>query len=133
MSSPFDFVRSFTTTKESLYTKEALFVSEYVPFIVNRALSNDPKCTLFADALNVYPDLDLKLQHDFYLYGIPKMRTGKMWSKKEEDDTYSIDDVKLVAKDLNVSIRRAYQLMPLIDSDDIDKLRSAEGGKVGRK
>lgn len=120
------------TTKESLYTKEALFVSEYVPFIVNRALSNDPKCTLFADALNVYPDLDLKLQHDFYLYGIPKMRTGKMWTKKEEDEQYNIEDVRLVAKDLNVSVKRAYQLMPLIDEEELQRLKSAEGGKVGK-
>lgn len=131
MSSPFDFVKSFTTTKESLYDNESLFQKEYVPFVINRALSNDPKCTLFAEMMDNYALLDKKLQHDFYFYGIPKMRTGKMWSKKEESEDLS-ESANLISRDLNVSLKRAYELLPLIDDEAIMKLSRAQGGKVGK-
>lgn len=131
MTTPFDFVKSFTTTKDYLYTAESLFQKEYVPFVVNRALSNDPKCLLFADALNCYPQLDKKLQHDFYFFGIPKMRTGKMWTKKEEEDSQT-NLAEFVARDLNVSIKRALELLPLIDEEEIHRIKKSHGGKVGK-
>jgi len=132
MSSPFDFVKSFTSTKENLYDNEALFLKDYVPFVVNRALSNDPRCALFVDAISIYPDLDKKMQHDFYFYGIPKLRTGSMWTKKQEADI-NMEYVKIVAKDLNVSIQRAIELLPLIDEELLDKYGKLQGGKVTKR
>lgn len=133
MSSPFDFVRSFTTSKENLYLNEYLFQKEYVPFVVNKAMSNDPKCALFAAALNAYPQLDKKLQHDFYFYGLPTIRTGKMWSKKEESEENIVELIEFIARDLNISRKRAMELLPLIDEEAISKARKAIGGKVGKE
>lgn len=132
MSSPFDFVKSFTSTKENLYENETLFLKDYVPFVVNRALSNDPRCVLFADAISIYPDLDKKMQHDFYFYGIPKLRTGSMWTKKQEAPI-NMDHLKIIANELNVSIERAIELLPLIDEEILDNYGKLQGGKVNKR
>jgi hypothetical protein len=132
MSSPFDFVKSFTTTKENLYQTEALFTKDYVPFVVNRALSNDPRCVLFVDAIATYPDLDKKLQHDFYFYGLPKLKTGSMWTKKQ-DAELNMDHVKILAHDLNVSIQRAIELLSLIDEEVLVKYDKLQGGKINKR
>lgn len=133
MSSPFDFVKSFTSTKEYLYDNEALFTKDYVAFVVNRALSNDPRCALFVDALSTYPDLDKKLQHDFYFYGIPKLRTGSMWTKKQQNTDINMDYAKILAEDLNVSIQRAIEMLPLIDEELLAKYEKLQGGKVVKR
>ena len=127
MPSPFDYIKTFLSTKDSLYDSEELFKKDYVPFVVNRALSNDPKCLLFADALNTYPMLDSKIQHDFYLYGLPKMFAGKLWSKKDED--VNLKYAKFVAQSMNVSLKRAYEILPLLDDEDIETAMRAKGGK----
>jgi hypothetical protein len=132
MPSPFDYVKSFTTTKVNLYETEALFIKDYVPFVVNRALSNDPRCALFVDALATYPDLDKKLQHDFYFYGLPKLKTGSMWTKKQ-DAELNMDHVKILATDLNVSIERAIELLPLIDEEELANYAKLQGGKIGKR
>lgn len=128
MAGPFDYIKSFLDTKQSLYDTESLFIKDYPPFVINRALSNDPKCTLFADALNTYPSLDAKLQHDFYFYGLPRMRTGKMWTKKEEDG--QIKNAKAVSELMQVSLKRAYELLQFIDEEEIDAALKLKGGKT---
>ena len=133
MSSPFDFVKSFTSTKEYLYETESLFLKDYVPFVVNRALSNDPRCALFVDAISTYPDLDKKMQHDFYFYGIPKLRTGSMWTKKQTDSDINMEYVKILASDLKVSIERAIEILPLIDEELLAKYEKLQGGKVTKR
>lgn len=96
-------------------------------------MSNDPKCALFASVINCYPQLDKKLQHDFYFYGLPVVRTGKMWSKREEDEENIVELIEFVARDLNISKKRAMELLPLIDEEEIVKAKKAIGGKVGKE
>lgn len=132
MPSPFDYVKSFTNTKVNLFETEALFNKDYVPFVVNRALSNDPRCALFVDAISTYPDLDKKLQHDFYFYGLPKLKTGSMWTKKQESDL-NMEHVKILSKELNISMQRAIELMPLIDEEVLVRYEKLQGGKVAKR
>jgi len=130
MSSPFDYAKSLTQTKENLYTSEAIFNKEYVPFMVNRILSNSPQAVLFAECMNMYPDLDKKIQHDFYFYGIPKLGYTKMWSKKEEGTEDVMDKVKHIATELGVNLGRAMEIMSRLDEHDLEVHMKSRGGKV---
>ena len=108
MTSPFDYAKSVTHTKESLYTTEEVFVKEYLPFMVNRALSNSPQTALFADAMNQYPNLDKKLQYDFYLTGIPKQTGFTKWVKKEDQDL-NVEHLQHICEVFECSLEKAIE------------------------
>lgn len=128
MTSPFDYAKSVTHTKENLYTTEEIFNREYLPFMVNRALSNSPQTALFAEAMNACPNLDKKLQYDFYLYGIPKQTGYSKWVKKEDSDvnmTHLEHICKVFECSLEKAIEKYKQLGPVATQAHIDK----QGGR----
>lgn len=128
ISSPFDYAKSVTHTKESLYTNEHVFNKEYESFIVNRSLSNSPQTALFAEVMGRYPFLDKRLQYDFYMYGLPKQKGYTKWIKKEKDDV-SFDHQKHISETLNVSMSRAIELYKIIGPDAVKKNIDSRGGK----
>lgn len=128
MPSPFDYAKSATHTKDYLYTTDDVFNREYVPFLVNRSLSNSAQTALFADAINQYPDLDKKLQYDFYFFGMPKQKGYTKWVKKE-DDGIPQEHIELITQELQVSAKRAVEMYKFIGSDIINKILADRGGK----
>ena len=127
--SPFDFAKALTQTKEDLWVHDDVSQKEYTPFMINRILSNSQSTVFFAELMNMYPDLDKKLQYNFYLKGIPKSnKYSKMWSKKE---TSGIDDefINFIAADMNISIKRALDVYALLGHETIEKQMSLRGGK----
>lgn len=133
MSSPFDFVKSITTTKQSLYEIEEMFEKEYNAFIVNRALANSPQTVLFADIINQYQSLPKKLQYDFYMLGVPKQNKYLGWTKKDSSEINE-ELVKFVCEELNMSIQKAIEIIKLVGADNIEQLSSGlYGGKLNGK
>ena len=71
-----------------LQTKEDVLLTEqdeksYSPFMVNRALSYHKDTVLYANEMNSYPNLDKKLQYDFYINIIrASKRPYSKWHKK---------------------------------------------------
>jgi Bacteriophage clamp loader A subunit len=131
MTSPFDYVKSVTKTKEQLYTEPELFNKEYVPFIVNRALSNSPNFLPFAEVIDKYGGtMDKKLQYDFYFHGIPKSsRYEQLWTKKESH-SLSEEHLSIIQSELGVSIKRAMQIYKLIGEKQMDDFIKTRGGKL---
>ena len=97
--------------------------------MVNKILSNIPQTAMFAAMINQYPSLDKKLQYDFYRIGIPKMSASKMWTKKEETDIPQ-EHIDYIAVNLNVSIKRAFELYKIIGPDAIVKALASRGGRM---
>lgn len=127
MSSPFEYAKSVTHTKESLYTNEALFTKEYVSFMVNRSLSNSPQTALFADVMNQYPDTDKKMQYDFYMHGIPKQKGYSKWTKKEEST--SQEHLDYLAEVMKLSMPRAIEVYKMIGPEAVQREIDKRGGK----
>lgn len=130
--SPFDYVKSITSTKENLCTNDEVFEKEYVSFVINRALANSPQTVLFADVMNQYSGLPKKLQYDFYRLGIPKQNKYLGWTKKESDDLDS-DLITFVCEEMNLSTSKAIEIIRLVGADKIKEISSTiYGGKNGK-
>lgn len=128
MVSPFDFVKSILQTDDNLYTTDDMFKREYNAFMINRILSNSETTVLFAECMNKYTQLDLKLQYDFYRIGIPKSkRYTKMWSKKNKTDL-NLDHINYVATQLNVSLKRATEMYKLLGPELVEAEILKQGG-----
>jgi hypothetical protein len=83
---PFDFLNSINATKKNLVREDGRGASEYIPFIMNRGLSQHPDTVAFANEMNRRHFMDKQMQYEFLLHSVrPRRRFGK-WAKKDDGD-----------------------------------------------
>ena len=122
----FDIVNNITSGRTELIEEQ---LAEYNPFMVNKALSQYKDTVLFANELNMYPELDSYLQYSFYFHIIAKKKRYAKWNK-------TMDDVELIEKIQRVygySYTKAKEVSPLLKTHEpyLDALLS-EGGKMAK-
>jgi hypothetical protein len=118
---PFDFVKSINYQKQDLMEDDVdkQVESEYVPYIVNKALSHTCDTILYANETNQRPFLDKKLQYHYLLNTIrPKNRFGK-WLKFEKSEK-----LEIIQQYYNYSLQKAKQVESIFSDDDIKTLKS---------
>ena len=103
----------------------------YNSFMINRGYSNFADSVLFANELNQYPDLDKKLQFDFYYYYLPK---GKRFGKWEKALSKS-NDQELVMEYFGISRDKTESYIQVLNSVEPDwqKKIKEQLEKGGRK
>jgi hypothetical protein len=83
---------SILQTKKNPFKEEHDY-KDYTTFVVNRALSYHVDCILYANEMNLYPELDKDMQYLFYLNIIRGMkRKFQPWQKAEVNK--DIDSIK---------------------------------------
>jgi hypothetical protein len=78
-----DYLTSINQTKKSLIIDEES-EKAYPPFIVNKCLAAFHDTVLFANEMNMYPNLDKKLQYDFFINSINPRKRFSPWAKKSQ-------------------------------------------------
>lgn len=126
MPSPFDFIGNFSS-KEKYLLESELDEKDYNPFIINRGLSFMSDTVLFANEMNRYWQLDKKLQHDFYHYGIPKGKRFGKWIKKDEEN----DLVLLISDYFCINKTIAERYIDLLSEEQIQTIKDKmnKGGR----
>jgi hypothetical protein len=115
---PFDFVKTIQNSKENIMPDEAA-EKEYIPFIVNKALSYHFDCVLFASEMNQRPLLDKKMQYSYLMSTIrSKKRPFNKWIKRELSE-----DLDTIQKSFHVSKRKAQEMLPLLTSEQVSDLK----------
>jgi len=80
---PFEYVDLILHKKKQ---EENLDFKDYAPFIVNRSLSYHVDCILYAQEMNLYPQLDKDMQYHYLLNSIrPMKRKFAPWQKAVKD------------------------------------------------
>lgn len=120
---PFDFAKSVNEKTEDLMKAQPEAEKDYQPFLVNRALSFSPDTVLFANMMNLCPNLDKKLQYDYLFASVRKRKRFDKWVKREEDDL-----VPLVATIYDVSQRKAVEYISMLTEAQRNELRTGHGG-----
>lgn len=93
--------------------------SDYVPFVINRALSFHFDCLLAANEMNQLHVLDPVLQYNFYLYSLRKYkRPFKKWFKREKNE-----NLVAVKKYYNLSTSHAKEALLCLTSEQLDEIR----------
>lgn len=115
---PFDFLNAINDNKKDLF-EDPQAEKDYSVFMVNRGLSYFPDTILYANEMNKNHELPKKWQFDFYLHSVPRRKRFSKWYKKEN----SSDVVKLVANHYKYSERKAYEIMDILTSDQINHIR----------
>lgn len=117
-----DIVPSILQTKKDVLENEG----DYVPFVVNRALSYHYDCILFVNQMNMLPHTDKKLQYHFYLNSIRSYkRPFQKWQKNER-----IEALEAIKEYYMCSNEKAKEIMTILTDGQIDdiKKRIDKGG-----
>ena len=107
-----------------LQTKEDVLLTEqdeksYSPFMVNRALSYHKDTVLYANEMNSYPNLDKKLQYDFYINIIrASKRPYSKWHKKASSGNLSV-----VKEYYGYSDAKAEEALKILSDDQIAAIK----------
>ena len=117
MTNPFDFVNDIINKKEYIFNDENQ--KEYIPFIVNRALSYYPEAIFYAQDMNIYSNLDKKLQYHYLINTIrPTKIQYKKWGKKTEDN-----DIAILQEYFNYSYNEAKMALSVLSDVQIKTIR----------
>lgn len=122
---PFDFVKSIQSTKQDLM-EDPQAEKEYVAFVVNRALSYEMDCILYANEMNRRHHLDKKLQFAYLINTIrARKRPFHKWSRHETSE--AIDAIKLF---FDFSDRKAHEALKILTTEQIEdiKQKTDKGG-----
>lgn len=119
-----EIIPSILQNKSSVVTEEN--EKDYVPYVVNKALSFHYDCILYANEMNKHPSLDKLLQYQYYLNTIrPYKRPFQKWHKKE-----SLENLSLIKEYYNVSNDKAKEILGILTDAQIEivKKKLEKGG-----
>lgn len=119
---PFDFVNAITFNKDDLF-EDPQAEKDYVPFIVNRALSYYPDTILYANEVNVHGQMPKRWQFDFLKGTITKRKRFSKWAKKEA----STADLTAVKEFYKYSTERAMEVMSILSREQIEYVKQQMG------
>lgn len=115
---PFDFVKSINDKTGNIIDRDPDTEKAYVPFIVNRAMSQFPDTVIAANTLNGLHFLDKKLQYDYLYHTVKKRKRFSKWAKPEWDEPLET----MVAEYYNVSRVRAREYLAMMTEADKENL-----------
>lgn len=122
----FDFVKSISNTKKDYFENQEN-ESEYIPFIVNRAVSMYYDCIFFANEMNKYTTLTKEQQFRFYFNAIPKKSRYVPWVKKNV-----LENIESIMKYYGISYKKSLEIVSLFDEDKLNYIKEfvSTGGKI---
>jgi hypothetical protein len=117
-----EIIPSILQTKKDVLDNE----KDYKPFLVNRALSYHMDCILYANMMNLNPQLNGKLQYQYFLNTVRSMkRKFQPWQKQE-----TIKDLECVKEFFGYSDEKAKEALRILSDEDISyiKEKTDKGG-----
>ncbi len=126
MTDPFIFIRNIREKKKDIELPDFQY---YVPFLTNRAMSLDNDSILYANELNLYPDLFPEAQYRYYMNVIRSGRKGYYgkWPKPEKDSI----EVEILKRIYKVNSQTAHQMVKCLTEQQKEMIRNInEGGEA---
>ena len=119
-----DWLNSINMTKKDLFDDDPS--AKYPAYIVNRCMSGHLDTVLFANEMNMKPNLDLKMQYSFLLNSVRKRKRFSPWLRKDE-----IRDLDYVKRYYGYSNEKAKQALSILTKEQLSFIKSKfeTGGK----
>ena len=87
-----DWLNSIGTSGSNLLVNDEDSIKDYVPFVINKGMSQSIDTVIFANEMNKVPWLDPELQYKFLLNSVSKKKRYTKWTKAEpianEEETF---------------------------------------------
>ena len=113
-----DIIPSILQTKKCVINDE-IDQKDYVPFVVNRALSYHMDCILYANEMNLNSGLDKDMQYQYLLNSVRSMkRKFQPWQKSK-----TISDLECVKEYFGYSNNKAKDALRILSEEQLVELR----------
>ena len=113
-----EWLNSINTNKNNLIDEDADLEKQYPAYVINRCLSGHIDAVMFANEMNKHPNLEKKLQYDFFLNSLRKRKRYSPWLRKEE-----IEDLDLVKRHYGYSSEKAKQVLNILTREQLSFIR----------
>lgn len=100
---------------------------EYNPYITNRVLSQHIDCLLYVNEINKMPNLDKKMQYDYFYHSLPaKKRPYQKWLKHTEPT-----NIQYIKEYYGFSLEKAKNALKILTEEQINTIKSIldKGGR----
>ena len=120
-----DWLNSINFNKDDITKDDPDTVKDYPAYIVNRCLSGHLDCVLFANEMNLHPNLDKDMQYQFFLNSLRKRKRFSPWLRKDK-----VENLNIIKKYYGYSNEKALQALRLLTNEQLDyiKKRLETGG-----
>ena len=120
-----DWLNSINFSKEDLTVDDPDTAKDYTPYIVNRCLSGHLDTVLYANEMNLHPNLDKDMQYQFFLNSLRKRKRFSPWLRKEK-----VENLNIVKQYYGYSNEKALQALRLLTNEQLEfiKQRLDTGG-----
>ena len=121
-----EWLNSINFNKDNLIDEDPSIEKDYPSYIVNRCLSGHVDAIMFANEMNMRPNLSKKLQYDFFLNSLRKRKRYSPWIRKEQ-----LENLDLVKSYYGYSSEKAKQVLNILTREQLSFIRDRldTGGK----
>ena len=121
-----DYLNSINLTKEYLMNEDPGWEKNYSPYVINKCMSHHMDTLALANEMNHYPNLDKRLQYEFYINTVRPKRRFSPWGKKS-----TVKDIDLVKQYYGYSNEKAKLALRILSPDQLNYIRQKlnKGGK----
>ena len=126
-----DYLKAINRTKEPLMDDEdEQLEKKYPPFIVKKCLMPFQDTILFVNEMNQYPQLDKKLQFDFYLNSLRSRNRYTPWMKAKK-----LNNLECVKEYYGYNNEKARVALDILNDEQISAIKQKldKGGRNGRR
>lgn len=109
----FDYVKAINDTKEDIED-----MSQYSPFVVNKAFSYYPDTVFIVNELNMCQNVPEKSQFYYLINSIAKAKRYSKWIKKDKHE-----DFEAVSKYFGYSIEKTKNIMKILNKKQIELIK----------
>jgi hypothetical protein len=122
-----DYLNSINLNKKNLMEDDdPAWEKNYPAYVINKCLSHHMDTIMFANEMNQYPNLDKKLQYDFFINTVRSRKRFSPWGKREK-----VDNLELVKQYYGYSTEKAVQALGILTPTQLDVIKTKlnKGGK----
>ena len=122
-----DYLNSINQSKENLMdSDDPGWEKNYPSYVINKCMSHHYDTIMYANEMNRYPNVDRKLQYDFFINIVRSRKRFSPWGKKEK-----VDNLDLVKEYYGYSTEKAVQALEILTPTQLDVIRTKlnKGGK----
>jgi len=120
-----DWLNSINFGKDDLTEDDPDIIKDYPSYIINRCLSGHLDTILYANEMNLHPNLDKDMQYQFFLNSLRKRKRFSPWLRKDK-----VENLNIIKKYYGYSNEKALQALRLLTKQQLDyiKKRLETGG-----
>tara|TARA_B100000941_G_scaffold289553_1_gene269191 strand:- start:157 stop:543 length:387 start_codon:yes stop_codon:yes gene_type:complete len=114
-----DYVPAISHTKTRLMdTEDEQWEKEYKPYLINKNFSNFQDTILYSNEMNMYHNVDKKLQFDYLLNSIRSRKRFSPWHKKTIHN-----DFKCVQEYYGYNNKKTEQALNVLTTEQIEQIK----------